>query len=110
MNGQKNVVKITKSFVDKATPDRNKDQTFYRDELLKGFALRITSTGTKSFVIEKVIGNKVRRITIGKYSTALTVETAARRHKSCLARLLTEKTPSLKSGRSKCIRPRSRTF
>jgi integrase len=69
-------MKITKSFVEKATIPTNKDQIFYRDKELKGFALRVTSAGTKSFVVEKIVGNKVKRITLGKYSDALSVEKA----------------------------------
>jgi len=90
---QKNVVKLTKTFVDKSTPDDKKDQTFYRDELLKGFALRITSSGTKSFVIEKAIGNKVKRITIGKYSPILTVEIARKKAQILLGKIADGKDP-----------------
>ena len=79
MTHNKNAVKITKTFTDKALPLPNKDQTFYRDSTLKGFALRITSAGVKSFVVEKIIDNKVRRITIGKYNGALTVEQARKK-------------------------------
>lgn len=68
-------VRITKAFVDKAEVPKDKDQIFYRDDHLKGFALRVTSAGSKSFVVEKNIANKVRRITLGKYG-ALTVEQA----------------------------------
>src|SRR5476649_987231 len=69
-------MKLSKSFVDKQIPPTDRDQIFYRDSELKGFALRITANGTKSFVVEKTIGNKVKRITLGKYSSALPVEKA----------------------------------
>ena len=49
-------MKLTKKFVDGAQPPADKDQVFYRDDQLKGFALRVTSSGTKSFVVEKNIG------------------------------------------------------
>lgn len=68
-------IKINKTFVDKAEVPVGKDQVFYRDSELKGFALRVTAAGTKSFVVEKNIGNKIRRITLGKYG-ALTAEQA----------------------------------
>lgn len=87
MRRNKNVVKITKSFTDKALPLPDKDQTFYRDEILKGFALRITSKGVKSFVVEKIIGNKVKRITIGKYSEALPVEKARKKAQVLLGQI-----------------------
>jgi integrase len=79
MKQPKNIVKLTKSVVDKVQPTPDKDQMFYRDSELKGFALRITSNGTKSFVVEKIISNKVRRITLGKYSDALPVEKARKK-------------------------------
>jgi hypothetical protein len=40
----KNAVKLTKSVVDKIKPILDKDQVFYRDEHLKGFALRVTTS------------------------------------------------------------------
>lgn len=42
-------------------------QDFHRDDLLKGFALRVTSGGAKSFIVEKRIKGKVRRQTLGRY-------------------------------------------
>ena len=42
-------------------------QIFYRDSALPGFALRITPNGARSFIVEKKIKGKVRRLTIGKY-------------------------------------------
>ncbi|KZY67174.1 integrase [Oleiphilus sp. HI0071] len=65
-------MKITKSFVDKVELpplDENgkQAQVFYRDEALRGFALRVTSGGSKSFIVEKRIDGKVKRKTLGKY-------------------------------------------
>jgi integrase len=66
--------KLTKRQVD-AAPLPQTGQVFIRDTELKGFALRVTSSGAKSFIIEKRIGGKVRRITLGRYP-ALTAEQA----------------------------------
>lgn len=58
--------KITKQFVDKIDlPETG--QAFYRDSLLKGFALRVTAGGSKAFILEKRIDGKVKRITLGRY-------------------------------------------
>lgn len=66
--------KITKSYVDRlSTPETG--QTFIRDTELKGFAVRITSSGAKSFILEKRIDGKVKRLTLGRYPE-LTVEQA----------------------------------
>lgn len=93
MARQKNTIKITKQFVDKALPSPGKDQTFYRDSSLIGFALRVTSAGVKSFVVEKIIGNKVRRMTIGKYSGALTTEQARTKAQILLGKIADGKDP-----------------
>lgn len=79
-------MKITKSFVDKASIPIDKDQIFYRDSELKGFALRVTAGGVKSFVVETLIARKVRRITLGKYG-ALTAEYARKEAKSLLGKI-----------------------
>ncbi len=79
-------MKLTKAIVDKALPPVGKDQIFYRDEQLKGFALRVTAGGVKSFVVETVIGNKVRRMTLGKYGK-LTAEEARKEAQSLLGRI-----------------------
>lgn len=81
-------VKINKSFVDKAEVPVGKDQVFYRDSELKGFALRVTAAGTKSFVVEKNIGNKIRRITLGKYG-ALTAEQARKEAQKTIGQIAT---------------------
>jgi hypothetical protein len=81
-------MKLTKSVVDKIIPPRDKAQIFYRDEQLKGFALRVTASGTKSFVVEKLIKGKVRRITIGRYD-ALTVEQARKEAQKLLGKIAT---------------------
>lgn len=85
-------MKLTKAFVDKAATPTDKDQVFYRDQELKGFALRVTSNGTKSFVIEKIIGKKVRRITLGKYG-ALTPEIARKEAQKLLGQIASGKDP-----------------
>ncbi|HSW69775.1 MAG TPA: integrase family protein [Gammaproteobacteria bacterium] len=80
-------MKLTKGFIDKkAIAPTNKDQAFYRDDELKGFALRVTSSGVKSFVVETVIGNKVRRMTIGRYGK-LTAEEARIEAKKILGKI-----------------------
>ena len=57
---------ITKSNVDQLIPPVT-GQKFLRDNKLRGFALRVTASGAKSFVYEGRIHGRVRRITIGPY-------------------------------------------
>lgn len=49
-----------------------KDQLFIRDNQLPGFALRITASGAKAFIMEKRIDGSVRRQTLGRYGTITT--------------------------------------
>lgn len=81
-------MKLTKGIVDKLNAPTDRLQVFYRDEQLKGFALRITSNGIKSFVLEKLISGKVRRITLGRYGE-LTVEQARKEAQKLLGKIAT---------------------
>lgn len=69
-----------------ATPFPPAGQVFVRDAELPGFALRVTK-GRKSFVLEKRIRGRMRRLTIGPYGP-LTVEqarTLAKTHVGAIA-------------------------
>ena len=57
--------RLTKQLID-ATPFPPAGQVFVRDAELPGFALRVTQ-GRKSFVLEKRIRGRMRRLTIGPY-------------------------------------------
>ncbi|MFZ2315830.1 MAG: tyrosine-type recombinase/integrase [Gammaproteobacteria bacterium] len=87
-----NIIRINKSAVEQAKPPQGKDQEFYRDDQLKGFALRVTASGVKSFVVETLINKKVRRITIGKYGK-LTAEQARKEAMSLLGRIAKGENP-----------------
>ena len=58
-------MRLTKTFVDHIEAPIDRDQAFYRDAQLKGFAVRVTASGVKSFIVEKLVSGKVRRMTIG---------------------------------------------
>ena len=58
--------KLTDVIVRKALPPTG-IQTFLWDSEIKGFALRITPRGTKSFVLDYRANGRQRRITIGSY-------------------------------------------
>lgn len=78
--------KITKRLVDTITAPEDKEQIFIRDSLLKGFALRVTQNGVKSFIVEKNLGGKVRRMTIGRYGP-FTVEMARKEANKLLSKM-----------------------
>ena len=84
-------VKLTKSAVDRiAAPATG--QAFYRDTELKGFAIRITASGVRSFVLEKRIEGRVRRMTLGRYGE-LTVEQARRQAQKFLGQVAMGENP-----------------
>jgi hypothetical protein len=73
-------MRLNKSAIDSLplpvpVPPATRAQAFHRDDLLKGFAVRITATGARSFIVETKINGKTRRATLGKYPN-LTVERA----------------------------------
>src|ERR1044072_159153 len=65
--------RLTKELIDE-TPFPSAGQVFVRDPELPGFALRVTK-GRKSFILEKRIRGRMRRLTIGPYGP-LTVDQA----------------------------------
>jgi Arm DNA-binding domain len=67
-------MKLTQKMVNAARPPQQ-GQAFLRDTELRGFALRTTTRGTKTYVLEKKIDGRVRRLSLGPAS-ALTVEQA----------------------------------
>lgn len=58
-------MKLTQLSINKIPIPVNKQKIYY-DDNLKGFAVRVTSTGIKSYCLEKKMGNKLRRITISR--------------------------------------------
>ncbi len=84
-------VRLTKSHVDKLVPPKT-GQTFIRDAELKGFAVRITASGARSFIIEKRINGRVRRFTIARYPE-LTVEQARKEAQRLLGQIATGNDP-----------------
>lgn len=84
--------KITKSYVDRlSTPETG--QAFVRDIELKGFAVRITSSGAKSFILEKRIDGKVKWLTLGRYPE-LTVEQARKEAHKLLGHIAVGRNPA----------------
>jgi integrase len=62
-------VGLTKAVIEAAQPPAKdpKFQKFLRDRAVRGFGLRITADGTKTFIWEGRVRGRVRRITIGRY-------------------------------------------
>src|SRR5579872_6779272 len=86
------MMRLTKLVIDKlpipASDNGKTAQKRYYDDTLKGFGVRVTSGGTKAFYVEKLVGNKLRRITIGRYPE-LTVEQARKEAQNMLGKIAT---------------------
>jgi integrase len=84
-------MKLTKTAVEQA-PIPEAGQAFYRDDQLKGFALRVTASGAKSFVVEKRINRKVKRKTLGRFGE-LTAEQARKEAQKFLGQVASGRDP-----------------
>jgi len=85
---------ITKRKVDSLPiPEGKSAQKRYMDDTLKGFGIRVTSSGHKAFIIEKTINGKQTRITVGPYPN-LTVEQARKEAQKILGEIASGKDPS----------------
>jgi hypothetical protein len=82
------LMRLTKITVDALQAPADRDQVFHRDGQLKGFAVRVTASGVKSFIVEKLVNGKVRRMTIGRYGE-ITVEQARREAQKLLGKIAT---------------------
>lgn len=78
------VLKITKRNVDAAPVPANGDAYFWDTEL-RGFGLRVTPKGVRSYVVQyRLPGRPARRITIGIHGSPWTVEKARMRAQDIL--------------------------
>jgi integrase len=73
MANRKTALKLAKRVID-ATPCPTMGQVFLRDKDIPGFGMRLTRSG-KTFVLEKRVQGRMRRMTIGAYGP-LTLEQA----------------------------------
>lgn len=93
-------MRLTKSFIEKvALPTTKQDgksaQAFYRDDVVPGFALRVTSGGSKSYIVEKRINGRVRRHTIAT-AGSIHLDVARREAMQFMAEIAAHKDPIAK--------------
>lgn len=79
-------MRFTKTSIEQLPAPQNERYKIYRDEKLTGFCLRVTENGLKTFIIDKKMGNKLHRVTIGRYGQ-LTVEQARKLAQKSLGQL-----------------------
>jgi len=83
--------KLTKQFAESEAKAPARGQIIYRDEELRGFALRVTPH-SKSYIVEKRVNGVNCRLTLGKYEE-LTVESARKQALNVLAEMANGKDP-----------------
>lgn len=94
-------VKLTKLVVDRAqSPVAG--QIIVRDAELKGFGLRVTAGGAKSFIVEKRVSGRVRRFTLGRYP-GITTEQARKEAQKLLGRIISGVDPHAERQRAAAI-------
>lgn len=94
-------VKLTKLVVDR-TPLPPSGQHILRDAELMGFGLRVTAGGAKSFIVEKRVGGRVRRYTVGRYP-GITAEQARKEAQKLLGRIIAGDDPHAQRKREEAL-------
>jgi hypothetical protein len=84
-------MKLTKSVVE-GLPAPARGYTLHWDGQLKGFGIRVTARGVKTFVLQRRVNGKERRITIGRLGP-LTTEQARREATKLLGAIATGRDP-----------------
>lgn len=100
MIGVTNKLKFTKGAIEKILAPSS-GQYFYWDTEVRGFGLRVSVSGSKSFIYQTRVNGKERRITIGRFGS-ITVEQArdqARKHAAQVASGIDPVAEKQKAGR-----------
>lgn len=84
--------KITKSVVDRV-PIPESGYTITRDTELRGFGVRVTANGARSFVMERRVKGRVKRFTVGRYGPEFTVEKARKKAEELAGEIASGKDP-----------------
>lgn len=71
-------LKLTKTKVEGLPIPTDKDQVFYWDSETKGFGVRITANGARSYIVQRPVNGKTRRFTLGPHGL-LTCDEARKR-------------------------------
>jgi integrase len=83
-------MKLTDKTVEAAQcPEGSKDKLFF-DETLPGFGLRVTASGTRTFIVQYNVGRTKRRVVLGVWGRELTT-TQARRKAEALRGLVRDR-------------------
>lgn len=60
-------VKLTRTVVGRLPPAPGPGPVYYFDQMLKGFAVRVSPTGVKAFLVQGRVNGKLQRIPLGRF-------------------------------------------
>ena len=92
-------MKLTKSAIEKL-PTPEGAPAFHRDDELRGFGVKVSTAGLKSFFLEKRVAGKVKRISIGRFGE-LTAEQARKEAVKLAGQIATGGDPAAEKKRAK---------
>lgn len=94
-------MKLTKSKVE-GLPIPASGQAFLWDDELRGFGVRITASGARSYIVQGRVGGKTRRVTLGAHGV-LTCDEARRKAKAALVALDEGVDPQIEKKRAESL-------
>lgn len=94
-------MKLTKKAVE-AVPPPDRSASFFWDDDLRGFGLRVTPTGVRSYIVQGRVNGKTRRVTLGRHGV-LTAEQARRKAQSKLGEMADGRDHSAERKRDKAL-------
>ncbi len=83
-----------------ATP--GKGHSLHWDDELKGFGIRVTAAGAKSYIAQAKVNGKARRGTLGRHGT-ITADQARRKAKTELGRMAAGTDPAAEKKHDKAV-------
>ncbi len=85
-------IKLTRTVVGRLPPAPGPGPVYYFDQVLKGFAVRVSPNGVKAYLVQGRVGGKLRRIPLGRYPT-VSPEDARKRAGAILNNMAEGKSP-----------------
>lgn len=92
-----NSMKLTRAAVDRIAPEPSKQKLVWDTEI-RGFGVRVSPGGAKSYIIQRRVNGKERRVTIGRAGD-ISAEAARRKALSLAAQFLDGKDPVVEKRR-----------
>jgi integrase len=96
-------MKLTKATVEKLAPPKpGAPAKFEWDDELQGFGVRVTSGGARSYIAQRRVRGRSRRVTLGRHGV-ITAEQARKKAASALGRMVDGIDPTAQRRREKAV-------